>query len=208
MNKITLVCQNCSGTLEVGTEQNVLCCPYCGQKTLVPESDEVKIARMQTNTEKETTFSKNRTKVTIGGMIAFVLILLLLIFKDNDMLLIYLFAGGLWAGVFFVLNKDNKKTAIESAMRKKPILNGIRMPISSDDAVEKDYSQVADILKSAGFINVQTLQKRRGNESKLDKWMDSTGKDCVESITVNGLDYFEVGDYFLPDAYIVITYVD
>lgn len=221
MNKITLVCQNCNGTLEVGAEQNVLCCHYCGQKTLVAESDEVKIARMQTNTEKETTFSKNRTKVAIGAMIALVLIVLMIIFKNNEVVFYGLICLGLFVVIFspnIISNRQQKIALQERAKRKKPIANGIRLPISYDDAILKEYHQIVDILNDAGFTNVQTLQTQRSLvksmfensefEVTVNKLLEEMETGGIAEITVNGSTDFEAGDYYLPDAYIVITYLD
>lgn len=43
---IKLTCEDCGGILEVDADKTVLTCPYCGSKKLIPENDEVTIARI------------------------------------------------------------------------------------------------------------------------------------------------------------------
>lgn len=63
METIKLKCQNCNGTLDVDPNREVISCPYCGEKTLVPESDEVKIAKSNNSTKE--ILSVEETKRTI-----------------------------------------------------------------------------------------------------------------------------------------------
>ena len=44
---ISLKCENCQGSLEVDSGKEILFCPYCGSRQLITESDEVKIAQIQ-----------------------------------------------------------------------------------------------------------------------------------------------------------------
>ena len=49
-------CNECGGTLELNEDRDIICCPYCGSKELIEESDEVKIERIKSKTrlkEKE-----------------------------------------------------------------------------------------------------------------------------------------------------------
>ena len=47
METISLKCKDCGGIVEVDPSKNVLFCPYCGSKAMIPESDKVKIARIK-----------------------------------------------------------------------------------------------------------------------------------------------------------------
>lgn len=47
METISLKCKDCGGIVEVDPSKNVLFCPYCGSKSIIPESDQVKIARIK-----------------------------------------------------------------------------------------------------------------------------------------------------------------
>ena len=50
---IKLTCEDCGGILEVDASKTVLTCPYCGSKKLVPENDEVTIARINKEADYE-----------------------------------------------------------------------------------------------------------------------------------------------------------
>lgn len=43
---IKLTCEDCGGVLTVDSSRTILTCPYCGSKKLIPENDEVVIARI------------------------------------------------------------------------------------------------------------------------------------------------------------------
>lgn len=53
MNIIKLKCKECNGTMEVDKEKGIICCPYCGSKELIDESDAVKIVKTITDAELE-----------------------------------------------------------------------------------------------------------------------------------------------------------
>lgn len=50
---IKLTCEDCNGVLEIDASRTVLTCPYCGSKKLIPESDEVTIARINKEADLE-----------------------------------------------------------------------------------------------------------------------------------------------------------
>lgn len=51
MNKyIKMRCENCGAEMEVDQDKRMIYCPYCGSKTLVEESDEVKKAKLDSAT--------------------------------------------------------------------------------------------------------------------------------------------------------------
>jgi len=55
MKIIQLRCGSCGGMLDLDENEarTVLFCPYCGSKSLMTESDDVKINRMKYDAEKE-----------------------------------------------------------------------------------------------------------------------------------------------------------
>lgn len=59
---IRLKCQDCNGTLEIDEKREIVTCPYCGSKNLIPESDAVKIAKIQTDGYKDVEIAKQQTK--------------------------------------------------------------------------------------------------------------------------------------------------
>lgn len=64
METISLKCKDCGGIVEVDPSKNVLFCPYCGSKSIIPESDQVKIARIKAEEriEREKEHQKSKTK--------------------------------------------------------------------------------------------------------------------------------------------------
>lgn len=47
VNTIRLTCQNCGSSMTFDNEKQIIACPYCGSKELIPESDNVKIERIK-----------------------------------------------------------------------------------------------------------------------------------------------------------------
>ena len=84
METISLRCKGCGGIIDVDPSKNVLFCQYCGSKAMIPESDQVKIARIKAEErmerEKERQKAKTRREFynfTLPGIVimaAFVLI--------------------------------------------------------------------------------------------------------------------------------------
>lgn len=55
---IQLKCRDCGGIMTSEEENTILCCPYCGSKELIPESDDVKIERIKSQTYKDIELEK------------------------------------------------------------------------------------------------------------------------------------------------------
>ena len=53
MEKITLVCQNCGGQLDIDSSKTVLSCPYCGHSSLLVESDTIKSDKIRYETKRD-----------------------------------------------------------------------------------------------------------------------------------------------------------
>ena len=48
---ISLRCEDCQGTMEIDEDREVLSCPYCGSKKILPVSDAVKIEKIKSQAE-------------------------------------------------------------------------------------------------------------------------------------------------------------
>lgn len=55
---IQLKCRDCGGIMTSEEENTILCCPYCGSKELIPESDDVKIERIKSEAYREIELEK------------------------------------------------------------------------------------------------------------------------------------------------------
>lgn len=62
MEMISLRCKECGGIIEADPGKSVLSCPYCGSKEMIPESDQVKIARIKANERIEREKERQKTK--------------------------------------------------------------------------------------------------------------------------------------------------
>ncbi len=60
LRKVSLVCEQCGGTLLVDDAKEVMACPYCGSKTLIIESDAVTMERIRTSAQKEVELERIR----------------------------------------------------------------------------------------------------------------------------------------------------
>lgn len=67
METISLKCKDCGGIIDADPSKNVLFCPYCGSKSMIPESDQVRIARIKAEErierEKERQKAKNKREL-------------------------------------------------------------------------------------------------------------------------------------------------
>lgn len=76
METISLRCKECGGTIEVDSSKNVTFCPYCGSKSIIPESDQVKIARIKAKEriEREKERQKSKRKHDFYEALPFIVI--------------------------------------------------------------------------------------------------------------------------------------
>lgn len=58
IKKLSLICEKCGGVLQVDAGKEVMACPYCGNKTLILESDEVTKERIRISAQKEVELEK------------------------------------------------------------------------------------------------------------------------------------------------------
>lgn len=75
MEMISLKCKDCGGIVEVDPSKNVLFCPYCGSKSMIPESDQVRIARIKANEriEREKERQKSKRKHDLYEALPFII---------------------------------------------------------------------------------------------------------------------------------------
>lgn len=64
METISLKCKECGGIIDADPSKSVMFCPYCGSKAMIPESDQVRIARIKAEErmEREKERQKHKTK--------------------------------------------------------------------------------------------------------------------------------------------------
>lgn len=74
METISLKCKDCGGIIEVDSSKNVLFCPYCGSKSMIPESDNVKIARIKAEERIEREKERQKTNRNSDKLLHIVMI--------------------------------------------------------------------------------------------------------------------------------------
>lgn len=65
---ILLRCRQCNGELSIDDKQQIMCCPYCGSKEIIIESDTVKAAQIHANAYRDIEFGKQQTAVKMKQM--------------------------------------------------------------------------------------------------------------------------------------------
>ena len=186
METIRLKCNNCQGTLDIDPNREVLSCPYCGEKTLVPESDEVKIEKIKGDTLKSIEKIKQKNTKVIAISIVIVLgALIFVVTKATDTQLIWLIYL-----IFFVYLIFHKYY-----MEK----NMVKVPLSSLNAKGQNYKTVEQYFRNAGFTNI-ICSKNRGNILYNYK------KGEVKKVTINGTTLYTAGDHYESNSSVVITY--
>ncbi|MBP5595048.1 MAG: hypothetical protein J6Y02_06675 [Pseudobutyrivibrio sp.] len=73
-----LKCEDCGGIMEIDQAKSILCCPYCGSKELIEESDDVKKAKIKADIElrKIEYMERKANKSQAGDIIVLVLLIL------------------------------------------------------------------------------------------------------------------------------------
>lgn len=189
---ISLVCEKCKGTMTVDKDRSVLRCPYCGSAELIPENDNVKIAKIKNDTQKEIELKKlefqererqrkyeAKEKDRRDGNIVLIVIACFIVLS-------------FLALCVMVKMEESDKQPID------PNLAVIEM--SSSDYCENNYQFVKNSLSKSGFTNI-TL------EPVYDIYfgvLSSEGE--VAKVTINGIAKFEKYETFPKDAEIIITY--
>ena len=81
---------------------------------------------------------------------------------------------------------------------RKRFQGGVAVPSVPGGFEGKDYMQIADVFKIAGFTNIKAVNMRDLWNSRKDR--------TVESITIDGEKIDCSGDYYMHDATVVIYY--
>ena len=72
---ISLKCEDCLGTMEIDEDREVLTCPYCGSKKIIPISDAVKIEKIRRESELEMEKFKEKAFIKEKAMLYFLVLI-------------------------------------------------------------------------------------------------------------------------------------
>lgn len=221
----TCNCPNCNANLTIDDKDREFAfCQYCGTKIMLDDYrsthrvvDEAKIKQAEIDREirlrelkiKEAQMNqKNQlrkvlTRIWIGSIFAVALLCVIVWLiggRDGgfDAVTCLFFVGGPVVGggaylIFKVLpDKDTDKELLRSG--------GIKLPKSIFPYDEETFATVESALRSAGFVNVSTINMHDVTLGLIQK------PNLVESITINGEKVEHGGRVYVPTVPIVITY--
>ena len=100
-------------------------------------------------------------------------------------------------------NDFSKSTVYPSKYLITVVYHSLKLynpPMSSSSAIGMDYLKVKSKFENAGYINISSVVEY----DLITGWIKSPGE--VESVSINGNDFFTVSDEFRPDSEVVITY--
>lgn len=194
-NTVSLVCTHCGGTMTINKDSSVLMCPYCGSKELINENDNVKIAKIKNDTQKEIELKKmefeerererkykEKEKVrktdNIIGFVSFGVLILI-------MILCFVMA-------IYFSNNEKENQPIDPNMAA--------VSMSSSSFSYENYQSAMNSLKKSGFTNITC-------EPVYDIYFGVFSTEGnVSKITINGIAEFDKNETFPKDAEIIITY--
>lgn len=87
---VKMKCSECGGAMDINSNREVICCPFCGSKNLIVESDYVKVEKEKLKTSENIERIKSEEKTTKAeyllyiGMFAFLFLMILLVFLATD----------------------------------------------------------------------------------------------------------------------------
>lgn len=184
MRTIQLTCERCHATmfLEKGRGFSKLSCPYCGNNMkLLMESDRVKIAEIEADTERlgmQLSYKKHKDHMDMAQTMQNIKIILICIASVIVIGLI---------GLSATRNSDK-----------------IRVPFSSRDLNGKAYQDVRTMLIDAGFSDIDVIARNDLWDGFLHNDQGNVGK--VAQVTINGDERFRENDAYSKDSKIRIWY--
>ncbi len=205
-------CPECGANLQIEEGRKQLFCSYCGTKIIMTNEneyiyrhiDEAEMAQAETNrivemkrmemAEKSRLQKQSikKIKIIISIILGIIMLISFAIHETQMMTLGMICALALmmmWMGEIGNNSDDDD------------IYDGkIKVPSGIDGFEKKSYHAIEELLKSAGFSNIQSIPLNDLTTGLLKK------PDMVESITINGKNITGGGKKFLPDATVVITY--
>ena len=186
MHTIQLKCDRCNGTLFLERDKGfaILSCPYCGgTMKLLTESDRVKIARIQADTDRfgmALSYRKHRDRLTLQWvtqnsrliMIGIVVLIVSIMMASNS-----------------IRNKDR-----------------IKVPFSSRNLNNKSYYDVRTMFEDAGFSDIEVIARNDLWDGFLHNDQNNIGK--VAQVTINGDESFRENDSYNKTSKVRIWYHD
>lgn len=192
-NTVSLVCTHCGGTMTIDKDSSVLMCPYCGSTELVHENDNVKIAKIKNDTQKEIELKKleleereRQRKYTEKEKER----------KNSNVILLVCLCFFILSIIFLCIGTASSNN--EENQPTDPNMAAVSM--SSSSFCYENYQSAMNSLKKSGFTNITC-------EPVYDIYFGVFSTEGnVSKITINGIAKFDKDETFPKDAEIIITY--
>lgn len=195
-------CKNCGADLKWDAKKKETYCPFCGSNGTTTVSDDVFIARMKNDLDRERLKAEkhmNRTRFRDLSPKAQSKILTIIIIV---VLYLLLHTIPTWEQNFFQSVK--KTSASEATQRQETLPERIRTPASAEQYLGRQYEEVAQELRDAGFKTVSTA-----GMNDLSDWLFFSKKDEVGKVgrvSIRGETEFDKGAWFRENDPVIVYY--
>lgn len=200
MKLIKLQCPNCNSPLEAESGRGMMFCQYCGTKIMLDDGSR----NININKNVNKTINQNINQ-RIDKTVRHIDEARLTEFKTKRNFTLLKYGGIALVVVIIVIvsaiqgffsDREKKKQAEEG------IAKGYIAVAEAEYSMEGDnYQTVLKQLEANGFINIETIDLDDADEKEFRK-----GDGDVESVSIAGNSSFQKGDYFDPNAKIIISY--
>lgn len=213
---ITVKCPECGASLQIEKGRRIAYCTYCGAKVIIDNEnehiyrkiDEAEIKRAEADEkirmremdleEKESATYKMLLKAWIISLAIFIFIGIIGAITDNENLALFLMLAmleGMLGIIFLTEYREKSITKINKAKGK------IKFSDQMWDCEGKNYHAVINLLRSAGFTNIE---ENNLGDLVLGKFAKP---GTIESITIDG-EKPEKDEWYYPDSLIMVNYHD
>jgi transcription elongation factor Elf1 len=219
----SFTCPNCNAGISVEDDSREFAfCQYCGTKIMLDDHrethryvDEAKVRQAETDRmirlrelemQEEEQKRKNRIRSVLLkiwlGISAFTILLDLLVWiiyggEYAALFFFYIVLLAVAGGAFLIFVVLPGRDAEQALLRNG---NGIRFPRLDQSLEEMNFETLEQILKTAGFTNVNTINMHDLRLGLL------TRPGRIESVTVNGKPISGLRKVYPADSQIVIRY--
>lgn len=181
----TLKCSECGSSMQLDGEKDILCCPYCGSKKIIIESDYVRLEKFKISNDKELKLERMKYNERRHRR------------KTIELLLPLVLGMVAMIGVGIVCSVNDHMERADIQRRGAEI---VKCSYSNSDLAGHNYEDVQDMLEQDGFENVQLLSTETNFFTK-----EKTG--MVKDVTIDG-EKVSKGSTYGSDETVVIRYYE
>lgn len=181
----TLKCSECGSSMQLDGEKDILCCPYCGSKKIIIESDYVRLEKYKISNDKEIKLERMKYGERRHRR------------KLLEMVLPMTIAFVAMIAVCIVLAYNDHIERQDIQSRGAVV---VKSSYSNGDLAGHNYEDVQDMLEQDGFENVQLLSTETNFFTKEKAGM-------VKEVTIDG-EKVSKGNVYGSDEVVVVKYYE